>query len=160
MIGFIGMSHLGLNTSAAVADHGFDVLCFDAKQELIDNLRETRLPVFEPGLEDLFKKNKARIQFTANPQDLKKCDLTYISLDVPTNSQNQSDLKAIEGLLFEYKNYFKKGSTLVILSQVNPGFTRPIHAEFQKIGVHVYYQVETLIFGIAVQRAQLPERYI
>ena len=52
MIGFAGLSHLGIVSSIAAAAKGFDVVAFDPDADLIANLRENKLPVFEPDLDE------------------------------------------------------------------------------------------------------------
>ena len=52
VIGFAGMTHLGLNSAAAVASHGFGTVCFDPDKGAIERLRGGNLPVVEPGLDD------------------------------------------------------------------------------------------------------------
>jgi UDP-glucose 6-dehydrogenase len=97
-IGFAGMTHLGINSAAAAAGHGFDTVCFDADAALIAQLKSGRLPVVEPGLPELLEANKPRITYTAAVADLKRCGVVYIAADVPTDDQGQSDLSSIRAL--------------------------------------------------------------
>jgi UDPglucose 6-dehydrogenase len=94
--------------------------------------------------------------FTSDISDLKSCDLVYISCDVPTNSEGTSDTRLIEDLLILIQQNLKV-ATIVILSQVYPGFTRKIS---QISSCNIFYQVETLIFGDAVHRSQNQTRII
>lgn len=160
MIGFIGLSHLGLVSSIVAAEKGFKILGFDQDSVLINNLNAKKLPIYEIGLDKLLEKNQANISFTNNFDRVAECDLIYISRDVPTNEQNQSDLKPIVDLLNIVKEKAKPNSTVVVLCQVSPGFTRQYLSTFHEKKLNLYYQVETLIFGSAVERAMYPERYI
>ena len=156
VIGFVGMTHLGLNSAAAAAGKGFEVVCFDPDAGLIADLDQGRLPVVEPGLPELIADNSDRIRFTAEAGGLGACDLVYVAPDVPTDERGGSDLTDLEGLLATAAAHLGEGAVLVILSQVPPGFTRAR----ARPGLILYYQVETLIFGRAVERALHPERTI
>jgi UDPglucose 6-dehydrogenase len=156
IIGFCGMTHLGLVSSVAAADKGFKVICFDQDIEIINNLKIYNFSISEPQLEDLAKKNSHHIFFTSNVNDLAKCDLLYIALDVPTDSRGKSNLDPLSQLLGLIFDIASKNTTIVILSQVPPGYSR----KNIRLGRSCYYQVETLIFGCAVERAQKPERFI
>lgn len=156
-IAFAGMTHLGLNSAVAVAERGFPVVGFDPDAARIKPLAAGQLPVLEPGLPELFAKNQDRLSFTTESDRLADCDVVYVAPDVPTDNHGVSDLGPIRSLIAAVSAAVRPGAVLVILSQVPPGFTRGL-----KIAnpTHVYYQVETLIFGRAVERAMYPERYI
>ncbi len=160
MIGLIGMSHLGINTSVAFAARGFEVLGFDPNQTLTSDLNKFTYPIFEPGLEGLHREHKQQIRFSSNAQDLQDCDLVYFSFDVPTNTNNESDLVKVRAMIAEFTQALKPGTVLVILSQVPPGFSRSLMPLMHQRKLELYYQVETLVFGQAVDRAMNPERYI
>ncbi|MDP1536695.1 MAG: nucleotide sugar dehydrogenase [Burkholderiales bacterium] len=156
VIGFAGMTHLGLVSGVSASEKGFTLLCFDPDPARIAALRRGELPVSEPQLDDLVKKNAARLRFTAEVADLKACDVIYVAPDVATDELGQSDLGVIDSLLDTVFEAAHPDAVLVVLSQVPPGFTRRKLRE----GRMLYYQVETLIFGRAVERALHPERYI
>ena len=155
-IGYAAMTHLGLNSAVAAAAKGFETVCFDADRALIDRLANGDLPVAEPDLPELLAANRARIAFTAEVADLARCDVVYVALDVPTDDAGGSDLAGLDRLLELIVPALGPGATLVVLSQVPPGFTR---ARLRP-GLSLYYQVETLIFGRAMERALRPERFI
>ena len=156
VIGFAGMTHLGLVSAVAASEKGFRVVCFDPDALRIGTLEQGKLPVSEPRLDDLVVKNKARLQFTSDPAALAVCDVIYVAPDVPTDDQGRSDLGPIIALLDKVFIAARKNAVIVVLSQVPPGFTR----SKTQAGRILYYQVETLIFGNAVERALHPERYI
>lgn len=156
LIGFAGMTHLGLVSGVAASEKGFNVVCFDPNAERVGALNRKPLPVSEPLLDDLLARNAARIRFTAQAAELEDCDIVYVAPDVPTDDQGASDLGPIDALLEEVFGAARPEATIVVLSQVPPGFTRAR----QRPGRSLYYQVETLIFGRAVERALQPERYI
>ncbi len=156
LVGFAGMTHLGLCSAVAAAERGFQVVCFDPDETRIEELEAGKLPVVEPDLETLLQANRRRVRFTAKASDLAECPLVYVAPDVPTDQTGESDLSAIEGLLSLVERERSDDSVEVILSQVPPGFTRCHRSS----GGELYYQVETLVFGQAMHRALHPERFI
>jgi UDPglucose 6-dehydrogenase len=156
VIGFAGMTHLGLNSAVASAERGFDVICFDSDPGRIAALNEGRLPVVEPDLPEMFARRRARLTFTSDAGLLKKCDVIYVAPDVPTDDKGASDLGPIRALIDIVDSAMAPAALLVVLSQVPPGFTRGLNRPLATR----YYQVETLIFGRAIERALHPERFI
>ena len=156
VVGFAGLTHLGLVSGLATAARGFQVVGYDADSSRVGDIQEGRLPVIEPGLDDLARTYAANITYSDRLAALKACDIVYISTDVPTDGSGQSDLSGINRLIEEVLSVLGPSALLVILCQVPPGFTRGIPLPVERL----YYQVETLIFGRAVERATQPERYI
>jgi UDPglucose 6-dehydrogenase len=87
---------------------------------------------------------------------LAACDVVYMAPDVPTDDEGRSDLSSIDALFRLVDDAARPDAVVVILSQVPPGFTRAR----QRAGRTLHYQVETLIFGRAMERARFPERFI
>lgn len=159
MIGFAGLSHLGLVTSAAIASRGIEIVGYDPDPSVVSAIQAGRLAISEPGLDDLLAGPRPR--FTADASALAACELVYVALDVSTNDAGQSDLGPLLALIDRVWPLLRPDATLVVLSQVPPGFTRALNARRSTGGpAAVVYQVETLIFGDAVRRALEPERYI
>ncbi|MHB8423005.1 MAG: nucleotide sugar dehydrogenase [Leptospirales bacterium] len=156
-VGFAGMTHLGINSLAATAARGFSVMGFDGDVSLIDRLQNHNLPVVEPGLDDLIASHAEKIRFTSLAPDLKQCDIVYISADVPTDDNAKSDLAPILDLIDHVAKNLREDALLVILCQVPPGFSRSLKAVPHQ---RLIYQVETLVFGRAIERALNPERFI
>lgn len=157
VVGFAGMTHLGINSAAATAARGFSVVGYDSDAALVARLRSRQLPVSEPGLDALVAENSGRLSFTADASDLSACDVVYIAIDVPTDDQGKSDLSPVRTLIDRVAPQFKADAVLVVLCQVPPGFSRALQAVPHN---RLIYQVETLIFGRAVERALKPERFI
>jgi len=156
VIGFAGMTHLGINSAAASAARGFRTVCFDADAQLIGRLKVAELPVVEPGLTELLQEHGERLSFVSDAGTLADCDVVYIAADVPTDDDGKSDLAGIRRLIEAVAQRLSKQAILVVLCQVPPGFTRGLAFPPERL----FYQVETLIFGRAVERAMHPERFI
>ena len=157
VVGFAGMTHLGLVSASAVAGAGFDTICFDPDAALVARLRNRELPVVEPDLPELIESNGVRQMFTSALGDVSRCDVVYVAPDIATDDEGRSDTSVLSALIDLVVPAMRPEAVLVVLSQVEPGFTRALRApELDRR----YYQVETLIFGRAVERATKPERYI
>lgn len=152
-IGFYGLSHLGLCYSAAFAKKKLKVLAVDLDTKIITNLKTGNTPIYEKDLSSIILRKN--ISFSEKINDLDTCDVVFFSYDVKTNSRNISNIKNIKKEITKLDKNLKKNIPIIILSQVYPGFTRSL-----KLKRPTYYQVETLIFGEAINRALSPERII
>lgn len=155
-IGYSGISHLSLNYAAITAEKGFKVIFYDKDLSLIDNLKSKEIEIFEPGLQKLLIKNKKKILFTNNINELKKCKLVFVALDIETDNKGNSKFTKLNKLIKLTIKSINKNCKLIIQSQVPPGFVSKIKWNKKQL----YYQVETLIFGKAIKRALYPERII
>jgi UDPglucose 6-dehydrogenase len=155
-IGFAGMTHLGLVSAAAAAGRGFDVVAFDPDIVLAGALRRADMPVTEPGLPELVAANAGRLTFTSDLTGLSRCDVVYVAVDVPTDHDGHSNLDPVRSMIDRVAGALGPEAILVVLSQVPPGFTRALAVPPSRL----YYQVETLVFGRAIERATQPERFI
>lgn len=156
IVGFVGLSHLGLITSTVLSTFGFKTICFDISKSTIKDLKSLKTSINEPELDNFLKLASINQIFTTDFDDLKQCKVIYVSDDVPTDELGKSDTKLIRESALRVST-LTKDACIVILSQVNPGFTRAISSQ---ISNQLYYQVETLIFGDAIKRSRFPERII
>jgi UDPglucose 6-dehydrogenase len=156
VIGYAGMTHLGLVSGSAAAAGGFRTVAFDPDATLIGRLARGGFPVNEPDLPALIDRHKDNLVFSADVAALGQCDVVYIAVDVPTDDRADSDLRPIAAMVERVRRIVADKAALVILSQVPPGFTRALPVPSERL----FYQVETLVFGRAVERATKPERFI
>jgi len=154
VIGFAGMTHLGVNSTAGALARGFQAVGYDADHSVVEKLKRGEPPVLEPGLAESLQRHAGKASFTSQVSDLARCDLVYIAADVPTDDAGASDLAPIRSLIAQVSRSLGTKAVLIVLCQVPPGFTRGLGL------ANLYYQVETLIFGRAVERAIHPERII
>ncbi len=156
VIGFAGLTHLGLVSSVATASMGFRVVGYDADDDRVGEIAAGRLPVVEPKLDELLRRHSAALRYTNRVGDLSGCDIVYIAADVPTDDRGQSDLSGVLALIEKVIASLGPNALLCVLCQVPPGFTRALPLDPARL----FYQVETLVFGQAVERAVKPERFI
>ena len=155
-IAFVGMTHLGLCSAVAAAEKGFQTVGIDLNGELIDRLNKNVLPIVEPSLIELMSSNRSRLNFSSDVLEIASADLIYVAPDISTDDRGNSDLSTIDALLSIVLDRARSDAVVVVLSQVPPGYTR----SRQRGNRQLYYQVETLIFGRAMERATRPERFI
>ena len=156
IVAYVGITHLGLCSAVAAASKGFVTRAIDQDAALCARLNAGDLPVVEPGLDALLGQHRATITFSSDLAALRTCDVIYVAPDVPTDDAGTSDLAGLDRLLDLTLANSGPNSIVVVLSQVPPGYTRAR----QRPGRLLFYQVETLIFGRAVERATAPERFI
>lgn len=156
VIGFAGLTHLGLNSAVASVARGFNVIGFNDDVQLVENLKQGILHVLEPQLPELMTTFRESLTFSSDKSSLHSCDIVYISVDVPTDDKGLSSLSSVEDIIRIATKEMRTDAILVILCQVPPGFTRKVNWPAKQL----VYQVETLIFGRAVDRALNPERFI
>jgi len=122
------------------------------------------LPILEPSLPEAFAEARGRMTFTAEPAALAACPLVVVARDVPTDPGNRADVSPVLTLLDAALPHLTSGVTIAVMSQVPPGFTRALGERIRQrrpdLAFSLYYWVETLVFGNAVERARRPERVI
>lgn len=157
---FVGLSHLGIVTSAAWASLGEPVLGLDADADLVARLERGDLPIVEPGLPGLLDRVRASLAYAADLSRVRESQLIVIARDVPTDEAGVGDDTVVIDLVDAVMPHLDPNATLVLMSQVRPGFTREVSARWPELSGRLYYLVETLAFGDAVRRALEPERFI
>jgi UDPglucose 6-dehydrogenase len=163
VIGFAGLSHLGIVSSVAAAAKGFEVIAYDSDAVVCEQLRAAQPPVVEPELNDLMSRHAERLVFDSSANALESCEVVFLTLDVPVDVDGHSDLTAVCQLFEQVVQHVAQDTTIVLLSQIPPGFTRSLVSStgtFDISSDRLFCQVETLIFGRAVERALHPERFI
>jgi UDPglucose 6-dehydrogenase len=163
-IGFLGLSHLGIVSSAAWASFGDPVVAIDPREDVVARLACADPPVEEQQLVELLIRQQANLTFSTDVRLVGTCAVVVVAQDVPTDASNASDLGPVTRLLELAIPHLAMGAIVVIMSQVPPGFTRMIRDEIGRqrpdLTFELYYLVETLVFGEAVKRAISPERLI
>ena len=94
----IGVGYVGLVTGACLADLGNRVVCLDVVQEKIEKLKEGVLPIFEPGLEEIVRRNAeaGRLEFTTSyDEGLREAEFVYIAVGTPSGSEGEADLSYV-----------------------------------------------------------------
>ncbi|MBU4604229.1 MAG: nucleotide sugar dehydrogenase, partial [Proteobacteria bacterium] len=95
----VGVGYVGLVTGACFAEFGINVVCVDKVQEKIDMLKQGKVPIYEPGLEELVAKNarEGRLSFTTDLEEgIKNSLVIFIAVGTPQGNDGAADLKYVE----------------------------------------------------------------
>jgi len=95
----VGTGYVGLVTGAVFADLGNDVSCVDKDRDKIEGLKKGRLPIYEPGLEEMVARNVAdgRLAFTTDlAEGVRKSEIIFIAVGTPPKDNGETDLSAVE----------------------------------------------------------------
>ena len=170
-IAIVGTGYVGLVSGACFAEMGVDVTCVDIDQNKIDRLLLGEIPIYEPGLEDMVKRNvvAGRLLFTT---DLTSClddvDVVFSAVGTPPDEDGSADLKYVLAVARTFGRHIKKYTILVTKSTVPVGTAQKVKAviqeELDKRGEKVAFEVasnpEFLKEGAAVKDFMTPDRVV
>ncbi len=95
-IGVVGAGYVGLVTGACFARLGHRVTCVDSRAERVARLEEGRVPIYEPGLEELIFRSRQRLRFTTELAGVvSKADILFIAVDTPQAADGSADLSNV-----------------------------------------------------------------
>ena len=118
----IGTGYVGLVSGVCFSDLGNDVICVDKDENKIDDLKNGKIPIFEPGLEELVIKNykNKKLKFSTNLKDsIKKSDIIFICVGTPTKKNSSgADLTQIYSVSKEISKYINKFKIIITKSTV------------------------------------------
>ncbi len=118
-VGIIGCGYVGLTTGVCLAELGHNVVCVDNDEEKIKKLFSGVIPIFEPGIEKLIKKNRKRIKFSTNIKDaVLDNEIVFIAVGTPSNPDGSPDLSYVENVSREIAKYLEKYKVIVEKSTV------------------------------------------
>src|SRR3954463_8888313 len=99
-IGVIGTGYVGLVTAAGFAELGNEVYCIDIDAEKIRGLDEGRVPIWEPGLEELIARHRERMHFSTDLGDaLEHARLLFVAVGTPPTYSGDADLSAVHAVV-------------------------------------------------------------
>ena len=116
----IGSGYVGLVSGACFAEVGHHVVCVDNDQRKVDALQAGRIPIYEPGLEELVHRNVAakRLRFTNSTEDgVDSSQIVFIAVPTPPQADGSVDLTYIERVAREIGNVLKPGEYRVIVDK-------------------------------------------
>ena len=118
----VGSGYVGLVSGACFAELGNSVICVDINKQKIEKLKKGIIPIYEPGLEEITKRNikQNRLQFTTNlPSSIRNSDIIFICVGTPTNKKNHdADLKYVFQVVKDIKKNLNKYKIIVTKSTV------------------------------------------
>jgi UDPglucose 6-dehydrogenase len=170
-IAVIGSGYVGLVTGACFAESGVIVTCVDIDPEKIRLLKEGAIPIYEPGLEDMIRRNveKNRLIFTTEIREgIERSEVVFIAVGTPPGEDGSADLKHVLEVAKEVGRAINNHVVVVTKSTVPVGTSAKIRAtiqhELDKRKVSVAFDMaanpEFLKEGAAVEDFLKPERII
>jgi UDPglucose 6-dehydrogenase len=164
-IGMIGTGYVGLVTGAGLAEMGSRVTCADIDSDKIAMLREGRIPIHEPGLEDMVARNAAegRLDFSDDvASTIAVSDVVFIAVGTPPLSDGAANLSAIDHVAELVARHASKDTVLVIKSTVPVGTNRRVRRIVEKasVPIRVVSNPEFLKEGTAVEDFLRPDRIV
>lgn len=109
-LAIIGTGYVGLTTGTCFAEVGHNVVCVDNNAAKVESLRQGKMPIYEPDLEDLIVSNVSagRLEFTTDlASAVEKCDIVFIAVPTPPNEDGSVDLSYIEAVSHEIADVLK-----------------------------------------------------
>ncbi len=164
-VSVIGTGYVGLVSGACFAEMGHNVTCIDLDHKKIQNLGEGKSPIYEPGLDELLKRNiKAkRLKFSTLYDSVKVADTIFLAVGTPSADDGRANLEYLRNAAVSAANELKEKAIVVIKSTVPVGTCEMIE---KLVGEHTkkkYYLVnnpEFLKEGSAVEDFMRPDRVV
>lgn len=128
-IAVVGTGYVGLVTGTCFAEVGVNVVCIDIDQKKIDNLKKGILPIYEPGLDEMVKRNfdKGRLQFSTDlKSSIQDCEAAFIAVGTPPDEDGSADLKYVLGVATEIGNHMTDYLVVVTKSTVPVGTAKKV----------------------------------
>lgn len=170
-IAIVGTGYVGLVSGACFAEMGIDVTCVDINPEKIKCLLNGEIPIYEPGLDDLVKRNveAGRLHFTTNLTTcLDNVEVVFSAVGTPPDEDGSADLQYVLEVARTFGRNIKKYTILVTKSTVPVGTAKKVKAvieeELTKRGEQIDFEVasnpEFLKEGAAIKDFMSPDRVV
>ncbi len=164
----VGTGYVGLVTGAVFADLGNDVTCVDNIAEKIAGLRAGRMPIYEPGLEEMVVRNAAdgRLAFTTGlAHAVRRSEIVFIAVGTPSKVDGETDLSAVEAVAKGIGSAMARYTVVVNKSTVPVGtgeFVRDVIVRHQTkpVPFDVVSNPEFLREGSAIEDTLRPDRIV
>lgn len=170
-IAIVGTGYVGLVSGTCFAEMGIDVTCVDVDANKIEGLLQGKIPIYEPGLDELVLRNtrEGRLHFTT---DLSQCiddvEIVFSAVGTPPDEDGSADLQYVLSVARTFGRHIKKYTILVTKSTVPVGTARKvkkvIDEELEKRGENIPFDVasnpEFLKEGAAIKDFMSPDRVV
>jgi UDPglucose 6-dehydrogenase len=164
----VGTGYVGLVTGAVFADLGNDVVCVDKVRAKIDSLKAGRMPIYEPGLEEMVARNvdDGRLTFTTDlAAGVRQSEVIFIAVGTPPRDTGETDLSHVEAVAAEIGRTMDRYKVVVNKSTVPVGtgeLVREVVARHQPTPIEfdVVSNPEFLREGSAIEDTLRPDRIV
>jgi UDPglucose 6-dehydrogenase len=162
-VGIFGAGYVGLVTGAGLAALGHDVTIREIVPERVDELRAGRLPIYEPGLEELLRQNRERLRFTTEPEEaVSGAEVIFVCVGTPATYSGDADLSAVWTVLDDLRG-IASDTVLAMKSTVPVGTGEKVRAALDTRGLSEIRYVsnpEFLAEGSAIHDFLNPDRIV
>ena len=167
-ITMLGTGYVGLVSGTCFSEFGFDVCCVDKDKDKINNLKNDIIPIYEPGLQNLVKKNKnsGRLSFSNDiDQNIKKADIVFIAVGTPSRrGDGHADLTYVYEAAEKIAKNLDGYTVIVNKSTVPVGTGAEVKNIIKKINPNALFDVvsnpEFLREGNAIEDFMRPDRVV
>jgi UDPglucose 6-dehydrogenase len=165
-IAVVGTGYVGLVVGACLAENGNNVICVDKDTSKIATLRGGRMPIYEPGLEEMVRRNHTedRLSFTTDlPAAVRASEIVFIAVGTPQGDDGAADLQHVLGVAVEVGRAINKYTVVVDKSTVPVGTAvkvRAVIAEQTTERFSVVSNPEFLKQGAAIEDFMKPDRVV
>jgi len=164
----VGCGYVGLVAGTCLADMGNEVTCCDIDKSKINKLKRGVIPIYEPGLKDMFERNVKgkRLRFSSDMKDtIKKSDVIFITVGTPPGRNHEADLCAVESVAGQIGKNMKSYKLIVNKSTVPVGTAELVKKivrknQTEKFEFDVVSNPEFLREGEAVKDFTNPDRIV
>ena len=163
-VAIVGTGYVGLVAGICFADAGHDVWGVDRDEKKIAALKKREIPIYEPGLSDVFDRAASRLTFTTDlALAVKSCDVIFIAVGTPEKEDGSADMGPTLAVVEAVAKAADRPKTLVLKSTVPVGTAEKVRAkilELTKVEIEVVSNPEFLKEGAAVDDFLKPDRVV
>jgi UDPglucose 6-dehydrogenase len=165
-IAVVGTGYVGLVLGACLAENGNDVICVDKDASKVAMLEDGKMPIYEPGLEEIVRRNRAedRLTFTTELAGaVKAAEIVFIAVGTPEKEDGSADLQHVLAVARDIGRSMERYLVVVDKSTVPVGTARKVHATIAaetSIPFSVVSNPEFLKQGAAVEDFMKPDRVV
>ena len=170
-VAVVGTGYVGLVSGACFAEMGVHVSCVDIDTKKIESLKNGEIPIYEPGLDELVKRNvnEGRLNFTTSLAEvIDDVELVFSAVGTPPDEDGSADLKYVLNVAREFGQNIKRYTVLVTKSTVPVGTAQKVKAvieeELAKRGEDIPFDVASnpvfLKEGAAIKDCMSPDRVV
>jgi len=165
-IAVVGTGYVGLVAGACFAESGNDVICVDNNDAKVRMLRRGKMPIYEPGLEELVRRNteEGRLTFTTNlTKTVRETTILFIAVGTPEGEDGSADLKHVLGVARDIAKAMDGYKVIVDKSTVPVGTSAKVRDVIRRETTHPFSVVsnpEFLKQGAAIEDFMKPDRVV
>jgi UDPglucose 6-dehydrogenase len=165
-VAVVGTGYVGLVVGACLAESGNDVICVDKDEAKVRMLRRGKSPIYEPGIEDLLRRNKAegRLTFTTDlAKAVRQSTIIFIAVGTPQGEDGSADLQHVLGVARDIAKAMNGYKVIVDKSTVPVGTAERVRDIVRRETTHPFSVVsnpEFLKQGAAVDDFMKPDRVV